>query len=295
MHLIPQAKVFEKKEGFLQNLTISLPLAADPRLVKALKKLPVAENGTAVDICITGTEGESYTLDIAPDRITICAPGTAGAFYAIQTLRQIFAQGDVPCLHIEDAPSLAYRGFYHDVTRGKVPTLDTLKQLVDRMAYVKLNSLQLYVEHVFPFRETADLVEKTGCITPEELVAVQDGVRPLAAEAMIRRAVEEAATYGTAIPVVEAVDSYRVVEGEESKIIDRRPLRIVQTPQVFDRELLIGALKKARRTNAVITDDCSAVERIGMSVKIVEGDERNIKVTTPMDLKIAEMLLEEMQ
>ena len=75
---------------------------------------------------------------------------------------------------------------------------------------------------------------------------------------------------------------------------ERRSLQAVQTPQVFDLELLKGALKKARDDGAELTDDCSAVERIGMSVKIVEGDERNLKVTTPMDLKIAEMLLEEM-
>ena len=64
---------------------------------------------------------------------------------------------------------------------------------------------------------------------------------------------------------------------------------------MFDIDLLTGALARAKQDGAAITDDCSAVERLGMSVKIVEGDERNIKVTTPMDLKIAEMLLEEMQ
>jgi 2-C-methyl-D-erythritol 4-phosphate cytidylyltransferase len=75
---------------------------------------------------------------------------------------------------------------------------------------------------------------------------------------------------------------------------DRSTLFAVQTPQVFDFDLLRGALKKAKQDGAAVTDDCSAVELLGMSVKIVEGDERNIKVTTPMDLKIAEMLLEEM-
>ena len=65
--------------------------------------------------------------------------------------------------------------------------------------------------------------------------------------------------------------------------------------RIIDIDLLKGALKKAFTDNAAITDDCSAVERIGYKVKIVEGDERNIKVTTPLDLKIAELLLEEMQ
>ena len=74
---------------------------------------------------------------------------------------------------------------------------------------------------------------------------------------------------------------------------DRSTLRAVQTPQVFDVDLLRGALQKAREDKAEITDDCSAVERIGFSVKLVEGDERNLKITTPIDLKIAEFLLEE--
>ena len=72
-------------------------------------------------------------------------------------------------------------------------------------------------------------------------------------------------------------------------------MQAVQTPQVFDIDLLKAALKKAKQDGAAITDDCSAVENMGMPVKIVEGDERNLKVTTPMDLKIAEMLLEELE
>jgi 2-C-methyl-D-erythritol 4-phosphate cytidylyltransferase len=91
-------------------------------------------------------------------------------------------------------------------------------------------------------------------------------------------------------------DTIKVVTGG---IVDhtpeRRTLQAVQTPQVFDFDLIRGALKKAKEDEAEVTDDCSAVERLGMTVKIVEGDERNIKVTTPMDLKIAKMLLEEKQ
>ena len=74
---------------------------------------------------------------------------------------------------------------------------------------------------------------------------------------------------------------------------DRSTLRAVQTPQVFDKDLLRAALKKAAQNKTPITDDCSAVELLGASVRLVEGEERNIKITTPMDLKIAELLLEE--
>lgn len=129
-----------------------------------------------------------------------------------------------------------------------------------------------------------------------KLVAVQDGARPLVTWQVIDRAVRAANSYGAAAPAVAVKDTIKVVRGGiVAATPDRSALRAVQTPQVFDIDLLAGALARAKQDGAAITDDCSAVERLGMSVKIVEGDERNIKVTTPMDLKIAEMLLEEMQ
>ena len=91
-------------------------------------------------------------------------------------------------------------------------------------------------------------------------------------------------------------DTVKIVQGGVVKSTpDRSTLQAIQTPQVFDLDLLAGALEQAKQDKANITDDCSAVERLGMSVKIVEGDEKNIKVTTPMDLLIAEKLLEERQ
>ena len=129
-----------------------------------------------------------------------------------------------------------------------------------------------------------------------KLVAVQDGARPLITEAVIDRTVRAAHTYGAAAPAIPVKDTIKAVSGGVvMETPDRATLQAVQTPQVFDFDLLRGALKKAYEDGAAVTDDCSAVERLGMSVKIVEGDERNIKVTTPMDLKIAKLLLEEMK
>ena len=127
-----------------------------------------------------------------------------------------------------------------------------------------------------------------------KLAAVHDGARPLITWEVIDRTIRAANTYGAAAPAIPVKDTIKTVEGGVvSNTPDRAKLRAVQTPQVFDIDLLKGALKKAKLDNAEVTDDCSAVERMGMVVKIVEGDEHNIKVTTPMDLKIAEMLLEE--
>ena len=129
-----------------------------------------------------------------------------------------------------------------------------------------------------------------------KLAAVHDGARPLISWEVIDRTVRAANSYGAAAPAIPVKDTIKVVAGGVvSSTPERKTLQAVQTPQVFDLDLLKGALKKAFEADAEITDDCSAVERLGMSVKIVEGDERNIKVTTPMDLKIAKLLLEEIK
>ena len=127
-----------------------------------------------------------------------------------------------------------------------------------------------------------------------KLAAIHDGARPLISWQVIDRVVRAAHTYGAAAPAIPVKDTIKVVQGGVvQETPDRASLQAVQTPQVFDFDILRGALKKAKQDGAQVTDDCSAVERIGLSVKIVEGEERNLKVTTPLDLKIAQLLLEE--
>ena len=121
-----------------------------------------------------------------------------------------------------------------------------------------------------------------------DLIAVQDGVRPFASKEMIMRVVDCALKNGTAIPVVNAVDSYRRVEGEESHIIDRTPLRIVQTPQIFAAPILRAAYDTPFRKE--FTDDASVVEYSGEKIMLCEGEYTNIKITTPADLVIAESI-----
>ena len=129
-----------------------------------------------------------------------------------------------------------------------------------------------------------------------KLAANHDGARPFITWQLIDWVIRAANTYGAAAPAIPVKDTIKEVQGFVVKNTpDRASLRAVQTPQVFDFDLLRAALKKAAEDGAEVTDDCSAVERMGMSVKIVEGDERNIKITTPLDLKIGELLLEEMK
>ena len=129
-----------------------------------------------------------------------------------------------------------------------------------------------------------------------KMAAIHDGARPLISMEVIDRTVRAAHTHNAAAPAIPVKDTIKVVEGRVVvNTPDRATLFAVQTPQVFDFDLLRGALKHAEETGAQVTDDCSAVELLGMKIKIVDGDEHNLKVTTPMDLKIAEMLLEEMK
>ncbi|WP_300739375.1 2-C-methyl-D-erythritol 4-phosphate cytidylyltransferase [uncultured Alistipes sp.] len=146
-----------------------------------------------------------------------------------------------------------------------------------------------------------------------ELIAVQDGVRPLASPEMIRGVVRCAELHGAAIPVVEPVDSFRETEEEAeegkegrngngacagddtasaaagSHIVDRRRLRIVQTPQVFRAEWLRGAYALPYRET--FTDDASVVEAAGHAIRLASGERENIKITTPADFLIAEALI----
>ena len=132
--------------------------------------------------------------------------------------------------------------------------------------------------------------------TDPELIAVQDGVRPLGTAEMIRRVAAAAALHGAAVPVVEAVDSFRETEGEPdaegvvpSRIVDRRRLRIVQTPQFFRAEVLRRAYETEYR--AEFTDDASVVEAAGYRVCLAEGERGNLKLTTPEDFTVAEALI----
>lgn len=124
-----------------------------------------------------------------------------------------------------------------------------------------------------------------------EFVAVHDGVRALATKKMILRVQLAAEERGAAIPVTEVVDSYRRVDGTESYIVPRSELRIVQTPQTFSASLLRRAYEQPFSES--FTDDASVVEALGAKITLVEGERRNIKLTTPEDMLIAERLLEE--
>lgn len=123
-----------------------------------------------------------------------------------------------------------------------------------------------------------------------KIIAIHDAVRPLASKKLIIKLILEAEKSVAVIPVVAPVDSFRKIEGDDSKIIDRSALRIVQTPQVFDATILRRAYEQD--FSSTFTDDASVAEAIGEKITLCEGERGNIKITTPEDMVIATALLE---
>ena len=123
----------------------------------------------------------------------------------------------------------------------------------------------------------------------EGVVGVHDGVRPFPSIEVIRNCYETARTAKAVIPVIPVVETVRHLEGDKSVTVPRGDYRLVQTPQTFDIQLLKSANRQPY--NDGFTDDASVVESYGHAITLVEGNRENIKITTPYDLKIAEVLI----
>ena len=131
-------------------------------------------------------------------------------------------------------------------------------------------------------RNGLDVIEGSG------LVFIHDAVRPLVSKQTIHNCEETAKAYGNALPVLPLPDSLREVSREKSKHVDRSRFRLVQTPQTFS----IALIKKAflQPEQDLFTDDASVCEAMGETIRLVEGNRENIKITSPVDLLIAENL-----
>lgn len=132
------------------------------------------------------------------------------------------------------------------------------------------------------------------CDHKAKLIAIHDGARPFVTVQVIEDAIAQGAASGAAAPAVPVKDTIKAAQdGLVERTLDRSELYAVQTPQVFDADLIRAALQKALDDGVQLTDDCAAVERLGMKVVLTPGDERNIKLTTPTDLLMGEVLSEE--
>lgn len=175
VHLFPQPQQYTAGQGYLEALPVvetgHLPEGlADP--MRTLWPQVLGEQSNIL-FCPSQQMGEEqYTLSIQPDGVKVSFAHRAGALYALMTLRQLALSFDkIPCCHIEDQPGLQNRAVMIDVSRGKIPTLDSVKRLVDLMTQFKLNQLQLYIEGFsFEYRSFHAQKQDWGdAFTPEDI------------------------------------------------------------------------------------------------------------------------------
>ncbi|MCI8524987.1 MAG: family 20 glycosylhydrolase [Oscillospiraceae bacterium] len=191
MKLIPMPKTIRRRAGVCNAaaLSIVLPAGTDRRLACHAGRLKARlEDLTGQPVRLTAAEaarplrirhgaaGDGYVLEIAEDGVDIAGDGPAGAFYGLQTLDQLLSEfgAALPCLRIEDRPDYADRGFYHDVSRGRVPTLEQLRHMVRELARLKVNCLELYVESNYEFVECRGITGPGDRLSTEEILALDD-------------------------------------------------------------------------------------------------------------------------
>ena len=128
-----------------------------------------------------------------------------------------------------------------------------------------------------------------NAIEDEGIVFVHDGARPIINNALLQRCYNQAVDKGSAIPALPVAESMRILDGETSKPVNRDHMRVIQTPQTFRVSVILPAFTQAY--SPAFTDEATVVEAHGTAVYLCDGDKRNIKVTTPEDMVIAEAYL----
>ncbi|MBQ7204300.1 MAG: 2-C-methyl-D-erythritol 4-phosphate cytidylyltransferase [Muribaculaceae bacterium] len=222
--------------------------------------------------------------------IAVIVAGGSGTRFGAEVPKQFLSLGGKPILMrtIEAFDQALTDGDHGIVVTLPADQMALWRELCERYAF--------NVPHrVVPGGETRwhsvkNALGSIGDPAGVDVIAVHDGVRPLASKELIRRTLEAARSTGAAIPVVTLNDSVRQVDGDTSHALDRSSLRAVQTPQAFDARLLLEAY--GQPFDPTFTDDASVVERYGHGVTLVDGDPQNLKITRPMDLALAEYLLD---
>ena len=217
--------------------------------------------------------------------IAIIVAGGSGTRFGAELPKQFLELGGKPVLMRTIS---AFRGGFSDVIvtlpEGQMALW---RELCERYGFAMPHRVVAGGET--RWHSVKNALDSIGDISDVDIIAVHDGVRPLVTAEVISRTVDAARRDGAAIPVVMLNDSVRQVEKGASHALDRSTLRAVQTPQVFDARVLMAAY--GQPFESTFTDDASVVECAGHSVTLVEGDPQNLKITRPMDLALAEYLL----
>jgi len=128
-------------------------------------------------------------------------------------------------------------------------------------------------------------------VDEDSVVFVHDAVRCMISSQLIHRCYEAVLQYGSAVPVIASKDSVRILTDEGNEAMDRNNVKLVQTPQAFYSKILLPAFNIDYKDK--FTDEATVVESFGLKIYLVEGEERNFKITVPLDLELAERLLNE--
>ncbi len=166
--------------------------------------------------------------------------------------------------------------------------IEEIKNLIDKYKFTKVSA-------VVTGGETRQLSVYNGVVNTlknTDIVAIHDGARPLVTVKVIEETIQAAADFGAAATGVKVKDTVKVVDDNDYIIDtpDRTYMRFIQTPQVFDKKLYLDAVKTVENSKN-FTDDCMLIEAYGKTVKFVDGDYENIKITTPEDIELAENYL----
>jgi len=187
-------------------------------------------------------------------------------------------------------------GISHRVAAGGEERFHSVRAGLELVRQVSLTAkhdeagLPGHDEARVPERDEARVPEaRPGHAQEEALVAVHDGVRPLVSHDTIWRCYADAEEFGTAIPFIEPSDSVRIIEGYDSRPLPRNEVRLIQTPQVFLRSLILNAYD--RPFDPSFTDDATVAEAAGVKIHLTHGNKENIKITTPEDLAVAHTLV----
>lgn len=221
-------------------------------------------------VCIVPAAGSSSRME-GQDKLTATLGGQP---VLLRTLR---ALEESPCIH-------------------EIIVVTRRERLVDIGALCRDARLSKVTQVLLGGETRLESVYRGVMQAPEKarLIAIHDAARPLVSQAVIAEVVAAAGRCSAAAPALPVKDTVKEAAGQlVTATLDRAALRAVQTPQVFDADLLRAALQKAVDEGWEVTDDCSAVERLGATVTLTQGDERNLKITTPTDLVVAQALLEE--
>lgn len=218
------------------------------------------------------------------DKYTVIVAGGAGVRMGSIIPKQFMLLGDKPML-MHTISAFADCGMKEIIVVIPLPFIDYWKSLCSDYDF-KI-SHNIVAGGLFRSQSVKNGI---NAINDEEaIVGIHDGVRPLVDSELIRHGFELAEAKGTAVPYIDLVDSIRYMDKDESKRMDRDKYKLVQTPQCFS----LSVLKKVYYTDRIrsFTDDAALVEQQGIEINMFKGSEENIKITTPLDMVIAEAIL----